>query len=44
MKSMGTYERQTLIDKYGAKFYTSAGPQSAKLAAEYAGGKWQVTQ
>lgn len=44
VKSFGVWERQTLIDKYGAKFYTSAGPQSTKLAAEFDHGKgaWKI--
>ncbi len=45
VKSMGSYERQTLIDKYGAKFYGSAGPQKTRLAAEFTSGKgWALTQ
>ena len=45
LKSMGTYERQTMIDKFGAKFYTTAGPQTARLGVGYSSDKgWQIGQ
>jgi len=42
VKAFTVWERQTLIDKYGAKFYNNGEQQKARLAAEFAKGQWSA--